>query len=324
MPSPFLTAVRADMRMRGYSYQTERTYVNWIKRYIHFIKKQHPATAGNKEVKAYLTYLATERHVAINTQKVVLNALVYLYDKHLQLPLGELGFTLATKQRQLPLVLSRKEVAKLIESFNPKHRLLVELMYGSGLRVSEVLRLRVKDVDFEHKALVVVDGKGRKDRRTLLSPQLFHTIEERIDAAKSLLIEDNKSDVGPSLPAALSRKYPNANKQPAWAFLFPSITWCKHPITGQLCRHHLHPSVPRKALKRAVIDAGLDHKRINCHTFRHSFATHLLESGTDIRTVQELLGHNDLKTTQIYTHVIGDHYAGTSSPLDTIHHPQYL
>lgn len=318
MASPFLNGFRADMRMRGYSYQTEKTYVHWVKRFIYFIGKKHPGSAGNQEVKAFLTHLATQRHVAVNTQKVALNALVFLYDKHLQQPLGELGFALASKQRQLPQVLSAGEVAKVIQMMHAKHRLIAELMYGSGLRVSEALRLRVKDIDFDRKALIIIDGKGRKDRRTLLSPRLFSPIREKIAQAIDIQRKDNEQDIGPSLPAALSRKYPNAYKQPAWAFIFPSTTCCQHPVTNALCRHHLHPSVIRKALGRAVHHAGLQHKRVNCHTFRHSFATHLLESGTDIRTVQELLGHNDVKTTQIYTHVLGQHYAGTASPLDAL------
>lgn len=318
MPSSFLDRLRADMQARGYSYQTEKTYIHWVKRYIYFIQKRHPSQAGSTEVKAYLTHLAVERHVAINTQKVVLNALVFLYNKHLQQPLEQMDFKLASKQRQLPLVLSTTEVAKVISAMNNKHRLLIELMYGSGLRVSEVLRLRVKDIDFERLSITVVDGKGRKDRQTLLSNHLATVLKEQIEVSVAQQKEDNKKEVGPSLPAALSRKYPNAYKQPAWAFLFPSTTWCNHPVTHQLCRHHLHPSVVRKALKRAVTTAGLSHKRVNCHTFRHSFATHLLEAGTDIRTVQELLGHNDVSTTQIYTHVLGKHYAGTKSPLDAI------
>lgn len=230
-----------------------------------------------------------------------------------------MDFRLATKQRQLPLVLSPGEVAKIISAMDEKYRLLIELMYGSGLRVSEVLRLRIKDLDLDKLSVTVVDGKGRKDRQTLLSAHLVEALRERIEVSIKLQAKDNEKDVGPSLPAALSRKYPNAYKQPAWAFIFPSTTWCNHPITNELCRHHQHPSVIRKALKRSVEGAGLSYKRVNCHTFRHSFATHLLESGTDIRTVQELLGHNDISTTQIYTHVLGQHYAGTNSPLDAIH-----
>ncbi len=319
MASAFLNAVRADMRLRGYSYQTEKTYVHWIRRYIRYIGKRHPSTAGSEEVKAYLTMLATDFHVSVNTQKVVLNALVFLYHKHLNQPLGTLGFTLATKQRTLPIVLSKTEVTAILNAMDEKYRLLIELMYGSGLRVSEVLRLRVKDIDFDRMSLTIVDSKGRKDRQTLLSAHLVPDLEGRIEAAKAIQAKDNVKEVGPSLPAALSRKYPNAYRQAAWAFIFPSVGLCHHPVTKQLCRHHLHQSVIRKALKRATLQADMTHKRINCHTFRHSFATHLLEAGTDIRTVQELMGHNDVKTTQIYTHVLGQHYAGTSSPLDSLH-----
>ena len=254
----------------------------------------------------------------VNTQKVALNAVVFLYHKMLRQELGDLGFTLATRQRQLPIVLNPGEVQRVLTELKGSSQLIVQLMYGSGLRVSEALRLRVQDVDLTRHALSVRDSKGRKDRQTLLSPRLDTELGEAIRMAIKVQRDDNQYGVGCSMPVALPRKYPNAFRSPAWAHVFSSTQWRKHQISGIQCRHHLHQTVIRKALKSAVDRAGLSHKRINCHTFRHSFATHLLAGGTDIRSVQELLGHNDVKTTQIYTHVLGQHYAGTCSPLDIL------
>lgn len=316
MTSPFLEAVRRDIRLRGYSIRTEKAYLQWIRQYIYFNKKQHPKDLGADEVKAFLSYLATDRHVAVNTQKVALNAVVFLYHKVLGKELGDLGFTLATKQRSLPVVLSQGEIKNLLGCLKERNKLIVEILYGSGLRISECLRLRIQDIDLQKCSVTVKDGKGNKDRQTLLSPRLIPDLERTIEAALKVLQEDNEKGVGPSLPYALGRKYPNAYRSPRWAFIFPSTTLCQHPITGITCRHHLHQTVIRKALQTAAAKAGIVNKKVNCHTFRHSFATHLLEAGTDIRTVQELLGHNDVKTTQIYTHVLGQHYAGTLSPLD--------
>lgn len=203
------------------------------------------------------------------------------------------------------------------------HRLVVETMYGSGLRVSECLRLRVQDLDFHRSAVTVRNGKGGKDRVSLLSRNLQDKLKAQIAVALELQKNDNLSNIGPSMPDSLGRKYPNAFKQPGWAFIFPSTTVSVHPVSKAACRHHLHTSVIRKALKKAVHKTRIT-KRVTCHTFRHSFATHLLEAGTDIRTVQELLGHSDIKTTQIYTHIIGDHYAGTVSPLDRIKEKSYI
>ena len=318
MPSPFLESLRDDMRLRGYSIKTEKSYMEWIKRYIYFIDKRHPETASASEVKAFLTHLAVDRKVAINTQKVALNAVVFLYHKHLNRELGDLGFTLATKQRYLPSVLSMNEVAAILAKLAGRNKLIIELLYGSGLRVNECLRLRVQDVDIERLALTVSDGKGRKDRQTLLAAGLRQSMQSAISEAIELQKKDNDKGVGPSLPTALARKYPNAWRTHAWAYLFPASALCANPYDGTLCRHHLHDSVVRKFLQVAVREAGVTHKKIGTHTFRHSFATHLLAGGTDIRTVQELLGHNDVSTTQIYTHVVGRHYAGTASPLDRL------
>lgn len=318
MASPFIESVRADMRLRGYSFRTEKSYLEWIKQYIYFINKRHPADAGGQEVKEFLTYLAVTRNVAVNTQKVALNALAYLYMKFLNKELGDLGFKLATKQRHLPQVLTMEEVGEILFQLEGRNRLIIALLYGSGLRVSECLRLRVQDVDLNHMALTIRDGKGRKDRQTLLAAGLKDPLKEMIQRAIRIQEEDNLKGVGPSLPTALAKKYPNAFRMPAWAFLFPSTVLCAHPYDGTLCRHHLHDSVVRKFLATAVRLAGVNTKRVSTHTFRHSFATHLLTGGTDIRTVQELLGHNDVSTTQIYTHVIGKHYAGTLSPLDKL------
>lgn len=318
MPSPFMESVRREIRLRGYSMATEKTYLTWVRKFIRYSNKRHPQEMGAKEVKDFLSWLAVDCRVAVNTQKVALNALVFLYHKVLQQDLGDLGFSLATRQRCLPTVLSPGEVQLIIDQLTGTKRLIVELMYGSGLRVSECLRLRVQDIDLNRYALTIRNGKGRKDRLVLLSRKLESALRLQMECAIELQRKDNEHDVGSSLPDALSRKYPNAYRTPGWAYLFPSTAWCDHPVTGIVCRHHLHQSVIRKALRKAVSAAGIHNRRVNCHTFRHSFATHLLASGTDIRTVQELLGHNDVKTTQIYTHVIGRHYAGTESPLDRL------
>lgn len=315
--SPFLESIRRTMRLRGYSLRTEKSYLTWIYSYIKFHKMKHPKDMGAEDVIQYLDFLASNRNVTVNTQKVALNALAFLYNKILNQPLGNLGFKHASKPRHLPVVLTQDETCLIFEQLDGLHRLIVELMYASGLRVSECLRLRVQDFDFHKNSLTVRNGKGGKDRNTLLSEQLKPYLIEQMRNALALQKSDNKDKLGPSMPDALGRKYPHAYKTPGWMFIFPSISLCNHPVNKKLCRHHLHTSVIRKAVKRATLDAGIT-KRVSCHTFRHSFATHLLENGTDIRTVQELLGHTDIATTQIYTHVIGQHYAGTNSPFDRL------
>ncbi|MBR9878519.1 MAG: integron integrase [Gammaproteobacteria bacterium] len=316
--SPFLESIRRDLRLRGYSIRTEKTYLHWIKRFILFHQRRHPAEMGAPEVRVFLTSLANDNGVSVNTQKIALNALAFLYRKFLGVELGPLDFKHARQHRRLPTVLTRAEVAAILSCMSGRNWLIFSLLYGSGLRIAECLRLRVKDIDFDTRALTIVSGKGGKDRKTLLSTTLMSELTRQMDTALSLQREDVARGVGPSLPFALGKKYPGAYRQPAWMFVFPSTGLCAHPVSGILCRHHLHDSVPRKALKVAVKQAGIVDKRVGCHTFRHSFATHLLEAGQDLRTVQELLGHTDVRTTQIYTHVIGKRFAGTSSPLDLL------
>ncbi|GGC06222.1 integron integrase [Marinobacterium zhoushanense] len=316
--SPLLERVRSEMRLRGYSIRTEKTYLQWIKRYIHFHNLTHPAQMGADEVRAFLSWLANEQYVAINTQKTALNALAFLYHKVLSIELGDLDFQRAKRPRRLPSVLSTSEVASILAQLEERDHLIFALLYGSGLRITECLRLRIQDIGLEDACITVRDGKGNKDRKTLLSRKLIPAIQAQLTRAQLVQEADNRIGYGPSLPYALHKKYPNAYRQSGWMYLFPSSALSNHPISGRLCRHHLHDSVPRKALKLAVARAGIQHKRVSCHTFRHSFATHLLEAGRDIRTVQELLGHSDVKTTQIYTHVIGQHFAGTYSPLDAL------
>lgn len=318
LKSPFLNSIRMDMRQKGYALKTEKTYLYWIKYFILFHKKQHPQNLGSPEVQQFLSYLANNKHVAINTQKIALNALAFLYNKFLEQPMGDIDFIPASKPRNLPTVLSIYEVQRILQVLEERNRTLFSLLYGGGLRINECLRLRVKDFDFDHGCVSIHDGKGGKSRNTLLPLSLKPAIEQLIKKAITVQVSDNAQAIGPSMPFALDRKYPSAYRQPAWMFVFPSTTWCNHPVTGKLCRHHLHDSVARKALKIAVNKAGIVNKRVTCHTFRHSFATHLLQAGRDIRTVQESLGHSDVKTTQIYTHVIGQHFAGTASPLDTL------
>lgn len=316
--SPFINYVRQEIRLRGYSIRTEKTYLHWIKRYIRFNKLRHPSELNATHVRLFLSSLANENHVSVNTQKSALNALAFLYHKVLKIELGDLEFQYARQFRRIPTVLTPSEVATLLSKIEGRDWLIFSLLYGSGLRVTECLRLRVQDIDFHNCSITVRDGKGGKDRRTILSKSLYPSLKEQIASSLKIQERDNAEGVGPSMPNALGKKYPNAFRQPAWMFLFPSSGLCNHPITGQLCRHHLHDTVPRKSLKKALFKSNIRHKRVTCHTFRHSFATHLLESGKDIRTVQELLGHSDVKTTQIYTHVIGEKFAGTSSPLDKL------
>ncbi len=315
--SPFLQSIRDEIRLRGYSIRTEKSYLYWIKRYILFHQKKHPAELTPDHIKTFLSWLSTDRNMAANTQKVALNALVFLYKKVLKQEVGDLGFTLATKQRHLPIVLNTSEVHAILSLLSGRNALIIQLLYGSGLRITECLRLRVQDIDLDKLSLTIRDGKGNKDRQTILSQHCAKQFEAVIESAIQLQQADNKQGIGPSLPFALAKKYPNAFRQAAWMYVFPSSTLCPHPETGEVVRHHLHASSIRKALQPAVKQSGI-RKKVNCHTFRHSFATHLLEQGQDIRTVQELLGHNDLNTTQIYTHVIGQHYAGTVSPLDRL------
>jgi integron integrase len=316
--SPFMAMVRGEIRLRGYSIRTEKSYLFWIKQFILFHQKRHPSEMGAAEVKAFLTSLAVKRNVAINTQKVALNAVVFLYAKILKIELGDLGFTLATKQRHLPSVLTQDEVLRILNQLQGRDRLIIEMLYASGLRITECLRLRVQDIDFSAHSICVRDAKGNKDRQTLLSASLIPPLQKAIEQALDVQKKDNELGVGPSLPHRLDSKYRNGFRSPAWMFIFPSTQLCVHPISGLQCRHHLHDSVVRKSLQKAVALAGIDKKRVSCHTFRHSFATHLLQAGCDIRNLQELLGHNDVKTTQIYTHVIGRHFVGINSPLDTL------
>ena len=317
--SPFLSSISHAMRQKGYALKTEKTYLHWIKRFILFNNKQHPKYMGADEVRAFLSNLANQHHVAIGTQKIALNALAFLYNKYLNKPLGQLDFIPASRPRRLPVVLSISEVKNILNTVdNSRNHIVFSLLYGAGLRVNECLRLRVKDFDFNYRSISVHDSKGNKSRVTLLPHKLLPSFKNLIEEAVHIQQLDNKQDVGPSLPFALDRKYPSAFRQAAWMFVFPSSGLSQHPFTNKLCRHHLHDSVIRRALRQAVESAGLVNKRVSCHTFRHSFATHLLQAGRDIRTVQELLGHTDVKTTQIYTHVLGEHFTGTHRPLDTL------
>ena len=317
--SKFIESVRGNMRLRGYSLAIEKTYLLWIRRFIRYCNFQHPNDIELCMIERYLTHLATEWNVSVNTQKVVLNSLVYLFEKYLKREVGNLGFTLASKQRHLPEILSKREIQLILEQLHDRNRLIIELLYGSGIRVEECLSIRLQDINIEQSSLIVRQGKGRKDRKTLLGSSSVSRLKDQIRRAMLVFDKDSAMGVAAAMTPALQKKYPTEHRLPAWSCLFPSSRHCTHPLTGEICRYHLHPSVVRKFLRKATVSAGILTKRVTCHTFRHSFATHMLESGSDIRTVQELLGHNDLKTTQIYTHVLGRHYSGAQSPLDNLH-----
>lgn len=312
-----LDQVRAAIRVRGYSRRTETAYVGWIRRFVRFHGLRHPRELGEADVSRFLTYLAVERKVSASTQNQALSALLFLYRNVLKQELKWLDDVVrARRPARLPVVLSRTEVNAILVHLEGTPLLMASLLYGAGLRVLECARLRVKDVDLDRREIVVRDGKGRKDRVTLLPESLGSPLQEHIERVRRQHQRDLGRGLGSvELPTAIERKYPRAAWEWGWQWTFPATRWYRDPVTGRRRRHHLHESVLQRAVKSAVRAADLT-KPATCHTFRHSFATHLLEDGYDIRTIQELLGHRDVSTTMIYTHVLNRGGRGVRSPLD--------
>ncbi|MBX9914600.1 MAG: integron integrase [Pseudomonadaceae bacterium] len=314
-----LDQVRQQIRLRNYSIRTETVYAEWVKRYIRFHKYRHPLEMGAVEVEAFLTHLAVKRNVAAATQNQALAALLFLYKEVLKVELPWLeGVVRAKKPTHLPVVLTREEVARVLAELSGVAALVANLLYGSGLRLMEALRLRVKDVEFSRGEILVRDGKGQKDRVTMLPRTLIPGLQQQLQAVSALHEQDLAEGFGQAnLPFALARKYPNAAAEWGWQFVFPSGNRSQDPRGSGIHRHHLHEKTIQRAVREAVLRARIV-KPATPHTFRHSFATHLLEAGQDIRTVQELLGHADVKTTQIYTHVLNRGGLGVISPLDRV------
>jgi len=316
-PPRLLDAVRAAIRLRHYSYRTEKAYVDWIRRFVLHHGRRHPRELGGPEVRDFLSHLASVRQVSPATQAQALAALLFLYKRVMNVDLPWIDDVVrAHRPKRLPTVLTREEARNVIAQMSGVHRLIAGLLYGSGLRLLEALRLRVKDLDIYHRRILVRDGKGMKDRVTILSATAAEELQMHLRNAR-LLHEHaiRRGFGGVELPHALARKYPRAHLQWGWQYVFPAVRPTTDPRTGELRRHHVHEeSVQRKV--RAAACAACIEKPVSPHTFRHSFATHLLETGYDIRTVQELLDHKDVSTTQIYTHVMAPGSNPVRSPLD--------
>lgn len=312
-----LGEVRRRLRVKHYSLRMEQAYLHWIRRYIRFYGMRHPREMGGAEVEAFLTRLATSGRVSPSTQNQALSALLFLYRDVLALKLPWMENVVRAKRSpRLPVVLSAGETARLLRALSGREALMAGLLYGSGLRLMECMRLRVKDVDFERNEITVREGKGRKDRKTVLPDSLKAALRLQVDWVRVQHLRD--LDVGHGavrLPNALARKYPNAERDLGWQFVFPAQRMATDPRDGRRMRHHLDESVLQRAVKAAAKLAGLD-KPVTPHTLRHCFATHMIEAGYDIRTVQELLGHKDVSTTQVYTHVLNRGGRGVLSPLD--------
>ena len=315
--SKFLDHVRGVIRRNHFSYSTEKSYISWIYRFIVFHNKRHPEEMGGREVADFLTYLAVERMVSASTQNQALNAIAFLYSKVLGISLGDFCFEHARVGKRIPVVFSRDEIKKVLSNLHGEYQIMASILYGSGLRLNECLKLRVQDIDFGLKEIIVRAGKGDNDRRTILPGQLIPHLIRQTEKAR-LKLEENmliKGFAGASLPEALERKYPGAPKELGWQYVFPSRNPAIDPRSGKLKQHFRHESFLQKAVKIAIRKSQIN-KNASCHTFRHSFATHLLEDGYDIRTVQELLGHKDVRTTMIYTHVLNRNKFNVQSPLD--------
>jgi len=309
--------LRDVARLRHLGLRTEETYWNWSKRFILFHQKQHPRDLSSEHISQFLTHLAVDGQVAASTQNQALNALIFLYRQVLKIELPRLeNVVRAPQKRRLPVVLTRDETEAIIDRLSHPNRLVASLLYGSGLRLMEAVRLRVKDVDFARGEIMVRDGKGEQDRITMLPQSISKALELHLDGVKRRHEQDLKSGGGDVyLPYALERKYPNAARELGWQYMFPAANLSNDPRNGKRRRHHVLELNIQRAVKRAVAAAGIK-KHATCHSFRHSFATHLLEAGYDIRTVQELLGHKDVRTTMIYTHVLNRGGRGVRSPLD--------
>lgn len=318
-PPRLLDQVREALRTRHYSPRTEKTYCQWIKRYIHFHGLRHPAEMAEAEVNAFLTSLAVKGKVSASTQNQALAALLFLYRYVIGRKLGDLGGVIrARKPKRLPVVLTRDEVKAVLAQLQGNCRLIAALLYGSGLRLMECLRLRVQDLDFARSEILIRNGKGAKDRITMLPESLKAPLQEHLKKAKRIHEKDLSDGWGRVLlPDALDRKYPNAPAEWRWQWVFPQENRWKNMKTGTQGRHHIHETIVQRAVKEAARKAEIV-KRVGCHTFRHSFATHLLEAGYDIRTIQELLGHKDVSTTMIYTHVLNKGGHGVRSPVDEL------
>jgi len=315
--SKLLELCRERCRVKHYSLRTEEAYLGWVRRFIFFHNKKHPIEMGGPEVESFLTHLAVKGHVSPSTQNQALSALLFLYREVLHLQLEWMENVVRAKQAiRLPVVLTVEQVNSVLARLDGREWLMASLLYGTGMRLMECVRLRVKDVSFEKNEIVVRDGKGGKDRRTMLPASLCDPMRTQLEKVKELHREDtDESWDGVFLPDALARKYPNANKQMAWQYVFPATRRARDPRDGQIRRHHIDEKVLQRAVSKAAQAAGID-KPVSCHTLRHCFATHLIEAGYDIRTVQELLGHKDVATTQIYTHVLNKGGRGVKSPLD--------
>lgn len=314
--SNFINQFREFMRSKNYKYSTEQTYVHWVLAYIRFHKKIHPNDMGEREVEQFLSYLAVERNVSQATQKIVLNVMIFLYKKFFKREVFEVSYRYSKRQDKPPVVFSHREAKLIIDGLAPPYKLMASIMYGSGLRISECCRLRVKDVDFDMRQLIVREGKGGKDRITILPEALHADIKQQIKRVEKICELDRIDGVGPVwMPNALNRKYRVDGYSVSWQFLFPSVKTALDPRENVQRRHHLHKSVLAKHVKKSMKQNHI-YKLGSCHTFRHSFATRVLENGYDIRTLQELLGHFDVKTTQRYAHVVIKGGFGVTSPMD--------
>jgi integron integrase len=317
-PRKLLDQVSDAIRIKHYSYRTEQTYKDWIKRYILFHNKRHPKDMGAEEIQAFITHLAVEKKVSASTQNQALSAILFLYRHVLQVEINlPSDLIRAEKSKTLPVVLTHQEAMLVISKMSGLPQIMAKLLYGSGLRLTECMRLRIKDIDFGGHQVIVRDGKGEDDRATILPDSLVPALQRQVEIVRRI----HQTDLGDGfgevwLPYALERKYSNASRDFIWQYLFPASALSVDLVSKKTMRHHADPSLLQKAIRAAALQAKIQ-KPVSPHTFRHSFATHLLQSGYDIRTIQELLGHKDVKTTMIYTHVLQRGGLAVKSPLDT-------